>query len=93
MSGFSAFILTTGNILFRSMTNGNWNGNYLFNSASLSLVGNNLLAHKLRVMGVLKKIFSSKMDKNDIYLGSASKQMLLLQKIYPKKCTLAPNIE
>ena len=34
MSGFSAFILTTGNILFGSMINGNWNGNYLFNTAS-----------------------------------------------------------
>ena len=34
----------------------------------------------------LKKIFSSEMDKNDIYLGGASKQNV------PKKCTHAPNI-
>ena len=31
-----------------------WNGNYLFNSASLSRVGDNSLAHKLRVMTAVK---------------------------------------
>ena len=36
----------TSNILFRSMPN----GNYLFNSASLSLVSDNSLAHKLRLI-------------------------------------------
>ena len=50
MPGFSAFVLTTGNILCRSMPN----GNYLFKSASLSLAGNNSLAHKLRVMAAVE---------------------------------------
>ena len=51
MSGFSAFVLNlskSGNIL--SMAN----GNCLFNSASLSLVGNNSLVHKLRVMAAVE---------------------------------------
>ena len=52
MSGFSAFALTTtgSNILFRSMQKAK-----LFkNPASLSLVGGNSLAHKLRVMAAVK---------------------------------------
>ena len=52
MSGFSAFALTTtgSNILFRSMPKAK-----LFkNPASLSLVGGNSLAHKLRVMTAVK---------------------------------------
>ena len=32
------------------------------------------------------------MEKNDIYLGDASKKMPLFQKICPKKCTHASNI-
>ena len=48
MSGFSAFVPTTGNILFRSMPN----GNCLFNnSASLSLVRVDSLAHKFIMVG------------------------------------------
>ena len=50
MSSFSAFVLATGNILFRSMPN----GNCLFNSASLSLVGDKSLAHKFRVMAAVR---------------------------------------
>ena len=46
MSGISAFVLTTVNVLFRLMPN----GNCLFNWTSLSLVGDNSLSHKLRVM-------------------------------------------
>ena len=38
--------LTSGNTLFRSMPN----GDCLFSSASLSLVGDNSLLHELRVM-------------------------------------------
>ena len=45
MLAFSAFVLT-GNILFRSMSN----GNCLFSSASFSMVGDNALVHELRVM-------------------------------------------
>ena len=53
MPGFSAFVLTTGNILFRSMPKPV--GNCLFkNSASLSLVEGNSLAHKLRVTAAAK---------------------------------------
>ena len=49
--GFSAFILTTDNIFFRSMPNGNW----LFSSAYLSLTGENLLlVHELRVMAAVE---------------------------------------
>ena len=41
---------SNGNILFRSMPN----GNYLFNSASLSLAGYNSLAHRLKVMAAIE---------------------------------------
>ena len=44
--GFLAFVLTTENILCRSMPN----GNCLFSSASLSLSGDNSLVHELRMM-------------------------------------------
>ena len=40
----------SGNILFRSIPNGNW----LFSSASLSLIGDNSLVHELRVMASVK---------------------------------------
>ena len=53
MSGFSAFVLTTANILLRSMPN----GNYLFNSASAALVGDKSLVHELRVMAGCGAIF------------------------------------
>ena len=53
MPGFSAFVLTNGNILFRSMPKPV--RNCLFsNSASLSLVDGNSLAHKLRVTAAAK---------------------------------------
>ena len=42
----SCFILTTGNILFRSVLN----GNYLFSSPSLAMGGDNSLVHRLTVM-------------------------------------------
>ena len=51
VSGFSAFVLNmskSGNILFRSMPNGNW----LFSSASLPLVDNSLV-HELGVMAAV----------------------------------------
>ena len=51
VSGFSAFVLNmskSGNILFRSMPNGNW----LFSSASLPLVDNSL-GHELGVMAAV----------------------------------------
>ena len=51
MSGFSAFVLAAGNILFISMPNGNC---LLNNLASLSLVGDNSLVHKHRVMAAVK---------------------------------------
>ena len=35
-----------------------------------------------------EKIFSSEMDKNDIYLGDASKQNTLFQKISPKNAIM-----
>ena len=48
-SGFSTFVLNlskSGNIVLRSMPD----GNDLFSSASLSLVGDNSLVHELSVM-------------------------------------------
>ena len=48
MSGFPALVLT-GIVLFRSMPN----GNCLFGSASLSLVGDNSLVHELRVIAAV----------------------------------------
>ena len=42
---------------------------------------------------ILKKTFSGEIDKNDIYLGGASKQNTLFQKICPKKCTHTPNVQ
>ena len=51
MSGFSVSIVNlskSGNILFRSVPNGNG----LFSSAYLSLVGNNPMVYELRVMAV-----------------------------------------
>ena len=53
MSGFSTFVLNlskSGNILFRSMLN----GNCLFSSASLSLVGDNSLVHELRMIAAVE---------------------------------------
>ena len=70
MSGLSVFFLTTGNILFRSMPN----GNYLFNSASLSLVGDNYLAHKLRVMAAV-----------ELHLNATYAQHLALKSVYEKR--------
>ena len=43
-------LCNNGSILFRPMPN----GNYLFNSASLSLVGYNSLAHRLKVMAAIE---------------------------------------
>ena len=51
VSGFSVSIVNlskSGNILFRSVPNGNG----LFSSAYLSLVGNNPMVYELRVMAV-----------------------------------------
>ena len=70
MSGFSAFVLTTGNILFRSMPN----GHYLFNSASLSLVGDNSLAHKLRVIATV-----------ELHLNATYAQHLALKSVFEKR--------
>ena len=39
-----------------------------------------------------KKIFSLETDKNDVYLGAASKQNAIFQKICSKKRTHAPNV-
>ena len=75
MSSFSAFVLTTGNILFGSMTNLKWNGNYLFNSASLSLVGDNTQAHTFRV-GVMTTV--------EKYLNAIYGQHLALKSVYEK---------
>ena len=56
MSGFSAFFLNlskSGNILFRSMSN----GNFLFGSASIVIgryLGDNSLVHELRVMAAVE---------------------------------------
>ena len=50
MLDFSAFVLTTNNILCRSMPN----GNCVFSSASLSLAGDNSLVHELRVMAAVE---------------------------------------
>ena len=53
MSGFSAFVFNLskpGNILFRSMSN----GNCLFDSACLLLVGDNSLVHELKVMAAVE---------------------------------------
>ena len=56
MLGFPAFILTTtGYILFRSMPN----GNCLFSSASLSLVGYNSQVHELRVITAVELHFNA----------------------------------
>ena len=71
MSGFSVFTLTTGNILFRSMPNENC---LLSNSASLSLVGDNSLAHKLTVMAAVK-----------LHLNATYAQYLALKSIYEKR--------
>ena len=70
MSGFSTFVLTTGNILFRSMPN----GNCLFNSASLSLVGDTSLAHKLRVMAAV-----------EVHLNATNTLHLALKSGYEKR--------
>ena len=64
---------TTGNILLGSMTNLKWNGNYLFNSASLSLVGDNSLVHKLRLIAAV-----------EIYLNAIYGQHLALKSVYEK---------
>ena len=69
MSGFSAFVLTTGNILLRSMPN----GNHLFNMASLSLVGDNSPAHKLSVMSAV-----------ELHLNAAYTKHLALKSVYQK---------
>ena len=49
------------------------NGNYLFNSASLSLVGDNYLAHKLRVMAAV-----------ELHLNVTYAQRLALKSVYEK---------
>ena len=78
MSGFSAFVLTTtgSNTMFRSMPKAK-----LFNnSASLSLVGGNSLAHKLRVMAALK-----------LHLNATYAQHLALKSVYEKRQHLRNN--
>ena len=49
------------------------NGNYLFNSASLSLAGDNSLAHKLRVVPAV-----------ELHLNAAYAQHLALKSVYEK---------
>ena len=46
----SCFVLTTGNILFRSVMN----QNYLFSSESFALGGDNSLVHELTVMAAVE---------------------------------------
>ena len=58
------------------MTNLKWNGNYLFNSASLSLVGDNTLAHTVRA-GVMTTV--------EIYLNVIYAQHLALKSVYEKR--------
>ena len=69
MSGFSVFALTTDNILFGSMPN----GNCLFNWASLTLVGDYSLSHKLRVMAAVA-----------LHLNAKYAQDLALKLVYEK---------
>ena len=72
MSGFSAFDLNSsksGNILFRSMAN----GNFLFSSASFSLVGKNSLVHELRVMAAV-----------ELHVNSTYAQHPALKSVYEK---------
>ena len=71
MSGFSASVLI-GNILFRSTAN----GNCLFGSVSLSLVGNNLLVHELRVMASV-----------ELHLNATHSQHPALKSVYEKANT------
>ena len=68
-ASLSSFLLYTGNILFRSMSN----GNYLFNSASLSLIGENSLVHKLRVMTAV-----------ELNLNATYAQHLAVKPVYEK---------
>ena len=68
-AGFSAFVLTTGNISFRSMPN----GNCLASSSSLSLVGDNSLVHELRVMAAA-----------ELHLNVTYAQHLTLKSVYKK---------
>ena len=67
-----------------------WDSMYTYRAYSRHLLGATIAPNL--VPWVLKKILSLEMGKNDIYLGGASKQNALLQKIYPKKCTHAPNV-
>ena len=65
----SCFILTTGNILFRSVLN----GNYLFSSASLALGGGNSLVLGLTVIAAV-----------ELYINATYSQHLALKSVYEK---------
>ena len=69
MSGFSAFIFTTGDILFRSMSN----GSCLCNSTSSLLVGDTSQMHKLKVTAAVK-----------LHLKATYAQHLALKSVYEK---------
>ena len=71
MSGFSAFVLTSI-ILFRAMSN----GNCLLSSASLSLVGDNLLMHELNLR-VIAAV--------ELYLNATYAQDPALKSVYEKR--------
>ena len=78
MSGFSAFALTTtgSNTMFRSMPK-----TKLFkNSASLSQVRGNSLAHKLRMMAALR-----------LHLNAIYAKHLALKSVYEKSQYLRNN--
>ena len=45
------------------------------------------------VHSILKKIFSAEIDRNDIYLGGATKQNGVSQKICPKNAIIPPNVQ
>ena len=83
MSGFSTFFFDfskSGNILLRSLPN----ENFLFSSASLSLVDNNSLLHKLRVMAAVDPHGNATYDaqhpaKKSIY---AKRNSVMLEKSY-----------
>ena len=77
MLEFSAFVLTTGNILFRSINHKcqmEIACSVFSNSGSLSLVGDNSLTHKLRGMAAVK-----------LHLNAAYAQHLALKSVYEKR--------
>ena len=93
MSGFSTFFFDfskSGNILLRSLPN----ENFLFSSASLSLVDNNSLLHKLRVMAAVDPHGNATYDaqhpaKKSIY---AKRNSAMLEKSYKTVFQIAQGL-